>query len=431
MSKNLFTDNWLLLGTEPLVAKFEEKLNAYNDAVAIRKATTNLNKQLHEKLQIRLPDNVPEPMHVRNMLAKEHCLVCDRPAPHGSDAYNAIAGLLTSEPERSQPERTHTNLKPLFTRLYANGLAMKSSIEGINGRVQQSMTNRENARQQVRTLKDELDAKARELQEQEQLSGLTNARHIVNAMQGARTDLQRFAGDLGSYRTKKEQREARLRDINTELGKLSEGQVPAHLTQKKAILFDVAELAKRVKKAKYQELIQQLERTANEHYRNINAPTGAFYGLIQFKETQDGGYHPVILDTDGREVGNLNTSLVSSLKLSIILAIVSANKTRNDAAFYPLIADAPVSDFDVVKTTAFFTETANTFRQSIVIVKELLVDDAVRPNRYQPDLARIRDLKTALQTAGKTLTVYQLDMPDGVSNRFRAELEIRIQKIDC
>ena len=431
LTKKLFTDNWLLLGTEPLLAKFEEKLNTYKDAVAIRKATANLDKELDKKLQIRLPDNVPEPMHVRNMLAKEQCLVCDRPAPHGSDAYNAIASLLSSEPEISQPERARTNLKPLFNRLYSNGLSLKSSIEGINGRVQQSMSNREKTSQSVRTLKDELDAKARELQEQEQLSDLTNARHIVNAMQGARSDLQRFASDLGSYRTKKELKEGRLKEINTELGKLSEGQVPPHLTRKRDILFDVAALAKRVKKAKYQELIQQLERTANEHYHNINAPTGAFYGTIRFKETTDGGYRPAILDNDGREVGNLNTSLVSSLKLSIILAIVSANKTRNDAAFYPLIADAPVSDFDVVKAPAFFKETANTFRQSIVIVKEYLLEDPARPGRYKPDPARLGDLKTDLAAAGKTLTMYQLDMPDGVSNLFRAELEISIQKINC
>jgi DNA sulfur modification protein DndD len=130
-------------------------------------------------------------------------------------------------------------------------------------------------------------------------------------------------------------------------------------------------------------------------------------------------------------VGNLNTSLVSSLKLSIILAIVSANKTRNDAAFYPLIADAPVSDFDVVKATTFFKETANTFRQSIVIVKEYLLEDPARPNRYKPDSARLGDLKTDLEAAGKTLTVYQLDMPDGVSNLFRAELEISIQNVNC
>ncbi len=431
LSRKLFTDNWVLLGTSLLLEKYEDKLTAYDDAIAIRKATANLNKEKGEKLQIRLPDNVPEPMYVRQMLLEEHCKVCDRTAPQGSEAYQAIASLLLPEPETIQPERPRINLKSFFRQLLHNGLAMKSSIESINYRVQQASTEEKRLRDQVRLQKEELDAKVRELQEQEQLSGLTNARDIVNSMNGAITDITKYGEQLIKFRGLKNQKEDRLREINNELSKLSEGQVPAHLTQKKAILFDLAELARRVKKTKYQELVQQLENTANEHYRNINAPTGAFYGTIRFIETSDGGYRPAILDNDGREVGNLNTSLVSSLKLSIIMAIVSANKTRNYASFYPLISDAPVSDFDVVKAMTFFKETANTFRQSIVIVKELLVEDTTRIGRYKPDLDRLHELQTDLTAANKTLNVYQLDMPDGVSNAYRSEIEVTIQKIDC
>jgi DNA sulfur modification protein DndD len=431
LSRKLFSDNWVLLGTSSLLEKFEEKLTAYDDAVATRKAAANLTKQANDKLQIRLPENVPEPMYVRMMLNEEHCRVCDRPAPKDSDPYNAIASLLVSEPESIQSERPRRNLKSFFRQFYTNGLGMKNSIDGINQRVQQSMQEQTNGREKVRSHKEELDSKSRELQQQEQLSGLTNARDIVNSMNGAVADIQKFEGKLVSDGNDKKQKEERLREINNELGKLSEGQVPVHLTQKKAILFDLVELAKRVKKTKYQELIQQLENTANEHYRNINAPTGAFYGTIRFVETSDGGYRPAILDNDRREVGNLNTSLVSSLKLSIIMAIVSANKTRNYASFYPLISDAPVSDFDAVKAMTFFKETANTFRQSIVIVKELLVEDPDRTGRYKPDLSRLHELQTDLITKDKILNVYQLDMPDGVSNSFRNELEVTIHKVNC
>ena len=431
LSRKLFTDNWVLLGTAPLLKKFEEKLTAYDEAVALRKVVANLTKQANEKLQIRLPDNVPEPVYVRQMLNEEHCRVCDRPAPQGTDAYEAIASLLKLESETIEPERPRRNLKTFYRQFYTNGLGMKSSIESINQRVTKSYRDQDDAKEQVRFLKDELDVKDRELQEQKYLSGLPNARDIINAMNGAVADIKKYEGSLVSQRTEKGRKEGRLRDINDELSKLSEGEVPPHLTQKKAILFDLAELAKRVKKTKYQELVQQLEDTANEHYRNINAPTGAFYGAIRFLETSDGGYRPAIVDTDGREVGNLNTSLVSSLKLSIIMAIVSANKTRNYASFYPLISDAPVSDFDMVKTMTFFTETANTFRQSIVIVKELLVDDPDRAGRYKPDFTQLHELQTTLAATGKALNVYQLDMPDGVSNSFRKQIEVRIQKVDC
>lgn len=429
LSRKLFTDNWVLLDTAFLLRKFEEKVDAYDDAVAIRKATANLTEQV--KLQIRLPDNVPEPMYVRQMLTEEHCKVCDRPAPLGSEAYEAIKSLLLPEPEILQPERPRTNLKSFFRQLMQNGLGMQSSIESNNGRVQQSMLDGQTKQEHVATTQIELEARIRDLQDQEQLSGITNARDIVNSMDAAIADITKYSRDLDKYRSQKEQHETRQQANNKRLSELSEGQVPAHLTQKKDILSDVAELAKRVKEAKYRELVQQLEDAANEHYRNINAPTGAFYGSIRFMQTPDGGYRPAILDNDGREVGNLNTSLVSSLKLSIIMAIVSANKTRSYALFYPLISDAPVSDFDAVKALTFFGETANTFRQSIVIVKELLIEDPNRIGRYKPDYERLRELKATVQEAGKTLTAFQLDMPDGVSTTHRSELEVSIQKVDC
>ena len=124
----------------------------------------------------------------------------------------------------------------------------------------------------------------------------------------------------------------------------------------------------------------------------FHEPTGAFYGNIRFVETSDEGYRPIIVDDNGREVGNLNTSLVSSLKLSIIMAIVSANKIRNYTSFYPLITDAPISDFDTVKSMTFLREVANTFNQSIVIIKEVLVEDPIRKDRYKPDLLPIKEL---------------------------------------
>ncbi len=430
LSRKLFTDNWILLDTEPLLGKFEDKLTAYDDAVALRKAKANLTKQMSEKLQIRLPDNVPEPMYVRKMLQEEHCKVCDRPAPQDSEAYQAIASLLLPESEIVQPEQPRTNLKSFFRQLLHNGLAVKSSIETINIRVQRSMAEQATTRAQVQQADEELDAKIRELQEQEQLSGLTNARDIVNSMNGAIADITRYGEQLARFRSQKEEKSKQQRDINDKLIDISKGQIPDYLTQKKTILADVAELAKRVRKNKYQELVLQLESTANEHYRNINAPTGAFAGAIRFFETPDGGYQPIIFDGD-HEASNPNTSLVSSMKLSIIMAIVSANKTRNYASFYPLISDAPVSDFDAEKIPAFFKETANTFKQSIIIMKEWLIKDPQRVNRYKPDLDRLRELSEAISETGKSLNVYQLDMPDDVINAYRSELEITIQKIDC
>ncbi|WP_216726310.1 hypothetical protein [Hymenobacter siberiensis] len=88
-----------------------------------------------------------------------------------------------------------------------------------------------------------------------------------------------------------------------------------------------------------------------------------------------------------------------------------------------------MSDFDIAKTKAFLKETANTFSQSIIIMKELLVEDPKRKDRYFPDEDRLRELKDELMD--KKLNVYQLDMKDDATNKFRNELEVQIKKVDC
>lgn len=429
LSRKLFTDNWVLLGISPIVDLFEKKKDDYDKATALRKATENLTKELGIKLQIRLPENVPEPMYVRQMLQEEHCKVCDRPAPKGSSEYEAIASLLVPEKKPTQPEPKRTDLSQFFRKLLLDADAMKRDIADINDRVAASMMERERLRNYVKDQQEHLEQKRQELQEQEQLSGISNARDIVNAMRLADEDTERYGRLQTSLRAQKEQKQKRRAEIDKALSVASEGQISKHLTDKKEILADLADLAVRVKNNKYKELIGQLERAANEHYRNMNAPTGSPYGAIQFRETTDGGYYPAIVDADGTEMSNPNTSLVSSLKVSIIMAIVSANKTHDYAQFYPLISDAPVSDFDAVKAMTFFNETANTFRQSIVIVKDLLVEDAARPNRYRPNFDHLQHLHTALKKRDKTLNVYQLDIPDGTSTENRNELEISIRKI--
>ena len=178
LSRKLFTDNWILLGTVTLLDRFEQKKSAYNTAIATRTALANIHRET--KLQVRLPENVPERMYVQDMMDKEHCAVCDRAAPKGSDAYNAIASLLQSDPIKTQAEPPRTNLEPFFKQLYARGLSLQSSIETVNQRVAESMQEQDKLSHQVSQMADELAAKKRELQEMEQLSGLTHLPAILS-----------------------------------------------------------------------------------------------------------------------------------------------------------------------------------------------------------------------------------------------------------
>lgn len=428
LTENLFSNYWALLGTASWIDAFEEKIGIYNQHVAEQKALENITKKIEERIQTRLPQGIPEPVYVKQMLKEERCLVCNQPTPEGSEGYKAILELLPSALEEQQ-EAPKFRLQNFFQRLYSDSLALKKPIKTSKKSIKGAFEKMNELKQSKSLLDEELETQDREIRDIIRISGVTNSSDVINSMYGATSDISKYSADVATYTEKRKQKQIRLQEIREELNTLSQGEVPDFLVKRKDLLQDLMELCKKMKSQKYQELVDALEETANSHYKNINSPTGAFYGAIKFVKTINGGYRPVIIDSNEREVGNLNTSLVSSLKLSIILATVSTNKQRNEASRYPLISDAPVSDFDIAKTKAFLKETANTFSQSIIIMKELLVEDPKRKDRYSPDVDRLRELKDEL--ADKNLNVYQLDMKDDATNKFRNELEVQIKKVDC
>ncbi len=126
---------------------------------------------------------------------------------------------------------------------------------------------------------------------------------------------------------------------------------------------------------------------------------------------------------------NLNTSQVSSFKLAIIMAIVTANRNRGVAKNYPLITDAPTSDFDAVKTRGFLAEAAKAFGQSIVIIKDFLDEDPNEEGSYVVDTEKLALIKADVEAEGKKMKVYQLVIPPGQSSQNRKNLSVQITRL--
>ena len=261
-------------------------------------------------------------------------------------------------------------------------------------------------------------------------SGIDRATDIISMAEVTNQDIQVYSKAKGRCEVEKENLEKELKGIETRLKQLSIWNIDPIFLKKKELLEDLVELTIRVKEKQYKGLVKQLEKAANYHYENINKPTGAFYGKIKFVETSVGGYLPENFDDNGQRVSNPNTSQTSSLKLAIILAIMSANESRGYNNRYPLIADAPISDFDPLKKKSFLIETANTFNQSIIIIYDFLDSDIERVNRFKPDVEEIKVLQKAIEKNGKKLTVYYLDIPDSISTTNRGELSVKIKPVN-
>lgn len=425
-TKRLFNDYWLLMGTEKLVSLFEEKYKTYNDFVSQRKVAEAIAKA-NTNSQTRLPRGIPERMHLQRMLDQQTCLVCNRPAKKGTAEYKAILELL---PELTKVIDSKPDIESDLRRLWNTCFSMSDKYGNADSEIATAIQDRDKLIQRKSDLEEELKRLEADINNEILNSGIDRATDIVSMAEVTNQDIQNYSKAKGRLELEKENLEKDVKAVDSRLKQLSVGSIDEIFLKKKELLDDLVELTSRVKEKQYRGLVDQLEKAANIHYENINRPTGAFYGKIKFIETSGGGYIPENFDDSGQRVSNPNTSQTSSLKLSIILAIMSANQSRGYNNRYPLIADAPISDFDPLKKKSFLIETANTFNQSIVFIYDFLDEDTERTNRFKPDIAQIKELQKVIEKNGKKLTVHNLDIPDGISTTNRKELSVKIKPVN-
>jgi len=423
LSKSLFSKYWILMKTDYIVELFEAKSMNYqrfNEERKIQNAIDNAEKN-------KLPRNVPERMHVQRMLDEEFCFVCNRPAKKGTAEYDAIKQKL---PEILPKDKTFPSIESNIKSLYTTCFSLSDKFKNAEVEIADFLKEEDSLKERKAELDDEIYDLKSELDNEIKNSGIDKATDIINEVNDAAQDMVNYSDKIGSLNKELQNLQASLHSIELKIKSISKDDINPKLEKKKTLTDDLKELTSRIKDEQYKQLIDQLEQQANEHYMRMNEPTGAFYGKIIFTATPNGeGFIPEIVDSDDKKVYNLNTSQTTSLKLAIIMAIVTANKDRGYSEKYPLISDAPISDFDAVKAKSFLVEVAKTFNQSIIIVKDYLKKDNERSNRYMIDSERLLELKDMLCENGKTLNIIQLDLPDGISIVDRGKLQIQINCI--
>ncbi len=423
LTKGLFRNYWILMDTDEFVTRFEKKYVKYTEHVGLRKAA----EAMASDVQNRMPRGVPERMHIQRMLEQEHCLICDRPAMKGTPEYTAIEKLL---PELTPTKLTKKDIEADLRKIWNNGFTLSDKYKNSNQEISESIQQGERLKENLDELKKEIESLETEINNEILNSGVDKAADIIAMAAASNQDIQKYSYQLGKIERDKETYEKQIKSFESKLKSMSVGEIDPIITKKTELLEDLLKLTMRIKESEYKGLVDLLEKKANEHYERINKPTGAFYGKIKFIETTGGGFIPEIFDDENNRVLNLNTSQTTSMKLAIIMAIITANHDRGYASKYPLIADAPISDFDPKKAKSLLIEAANTFSQSIIIIKDYLLDDPIRPNRYSPDIQRLKDIRDSDRMTGKLISCTQLDLPDGVMPTNRKELSILIKQLD-
>lgn len=432
LPKRLFTDFWLPLGTEEVVDEFERKYREYFTFVTTRQAEEDFKRKAEVVTQTQLPKGIPDRVHVVDMLKKEHCFVCDRPALKGTPEHEAIKKRLPEEKPKPASHPPLPDIEPELRILNRAAFSMRDKYSKADEAIAATYREQEELEEKRQHLEEEIESFRGAIDNEMLNSGLAKngqAGNVVLTVAATKRDILEYSAQLDKLRGQQELLQADLSKVTAEFSNLSRGSsINPKLEQKRQLLADLHSLTIRTKERQYEQLIQLLEDTANKHFSSINKRGGAGYGKIKFVR-EGSGYVPEIHGEDSKRMDNLNTSQVSSFKLAIIMAIVTANQNRGLARNYPLISDAPMSDFDAAKVPDFLVETARTFTQSIIIAKEFLDANPSHPGQFQADAEKLGQVKKEVEEAGKKLNVYQLVVPEGNTVQSRKNLSVNIIRL--
>jgi DNA sulfur modification protein DndD len=359
-----FSSLWMLYGTKHLFKSAADRLIEFED----------YRQSLISK-EYELPEDVPGDVYLNKMLDQEICLICDRPAEKNSNAWNNMKAKLNRKlkPEYLSEENEKINkevggFKAKLGSLSRNYDSIHDEILDHRKKLNEAYEERIIYQDKLQQVKDDIDK-------------LYNKRGI-DISDGTLTHRKKH----GEYKTlneiitnlnrKIEGTKASIRDAEMDIAQL-EGELSKIQRSNDSVKVIEEEIKKytkylsshiaNIEESEYNKLINLIESEANMSFGEITSVNNTIDGYIKIdRET----FRVLNVDNDGRELENYNTGHYTLMKMCIINSIISLTNEYKDAS-YPFITDAPTSNLDNKATFAYLQSISETFKQSIVITKDI------------------------------------------------------------
>lgn len=389
LHKRMFTNKWVLKGTEDLFEEYSKMYNQFEHTKLLNEtkiqARLDSENAMVQELQARLPIDVPEPIHVEYMLTIERCLVCDREAPKESEAWLKMKELLDRSKMKiktlEDEEASIHNFSADFKKLYQNGLGLSHNIKNIDDditstyrRIRKLDKRRKSLSEDLRKIESEINSLIVDA-----ALNVNQATNLINEYAAQNELAKRSIKEVMSNSNIILKRKEELAKIEADLSKLVIGEMPAYLVEKIKVLDEFCEVVNSTRKRVFNKLVLILEEEANKHYLEMTQGNMSSRGIIRLKELSNGkNYMPELVDEQGNILLQLNTGNIILIKLATIMAIISARQGSRDTDLYTLITDAPMSVFGEDYTIGFCKTVSKVYRQSIIMSKEFYKNTALR-----------------------------------------------------
>ena len=363
---------WITLGFEYVVDDFKNKIKEFRQKRYEKKALQNAAENPGEYFSF-LPINSPDAVSLENMIDEEHCFVCDRPAPLGSDPHNYLLKLKNrTNPSSNKKEFVKNDLEDFFGNLQISATPFCNKFESIP----QSVLRTKEKEVELRNRVDKINKDVKSLKSQRKdilISGSDDDNGndtvtIINQYKGAIRRMEQASQRIERYQSNLKGFKNDITKTQEEIKKLRPQDIPEGYTISYEISADLAEATEKAKERVFNNMVKLLEKHANDHFQSLIKYNDLSGGVLKFEKSPSGSIIFNYIDKSGNVQSGASTGFQRMKIFSVVMAIISANTSQYN---YPLLADAPISEFGDGFIQAFFEETGKIFPQSIVLVKEL------------------------------------------------------------
>lgn len=447
-SLGLLDNLWILNGFDPILEEFADKMQKLSEQKSqlesikreehIRKqaqaeAEAKTIEEMKKKLS-ELPWYIPDIKTMQSMLEKERCLVCGTDAKKGSDAYRHIAEHLQDaldhiSADKKKKEQKQEKYEPMFhlknidlihqmsIQLYQYGKNLSEIVNEIESVQERNQEIYETIQYKTDLIDEKQSEMARIVAQSgsgsdigSMASNWTNIKHWYKVKEDAGVNISRLAEK--TIPAIKEKIRANNEAIRKNLGNDSAKafyKINDFFKLLSDALYDAEERT-------LEEFMATIAEHANHYLKLLNVDdfTGKIYIHRDFR---DNAIRVNLVDKSGKVIDNPNTSLYTTMHLSVLFAISELTKDNLNSD-YPMILDAPTSSFDEGKDKTFYqvmNERLN--KQCIIVTKSYLYKDE-EVGKFVVDQKGLDKLLNV-----KTIPVYRIEKLQGFDKEDLSSIE--------
>lgn len=357
-------DNLSSYGKEKFISKW--MLNKCDNLINASKANIDLlsiEVKSHQKNENPVPVTLPGPEYVQQMLEDHMCYICEREVEENTPAFHALQSRMEDFKNNQIQKVLSDNLTEL-NRAKRNLLIELPDITDEVNKNEKEVEKLIATRKRIINLRDNLFIDAGISNSSEITLGSESAEKILNKIRSLTTSKTNIERRLQGYDTDVQYEERSLDELLDKKSKFinaADGNNISEIESQRYIKL-IHEALVDLKTEALENLINEITIESNILYNKYLG--GKTQGEIEI----DRGIR--IIDKQSKKsLSNLNTAELTAQKLAVANAFLSLSAKKMNRSF-PLLADAPTSQFDDDNTLSLTENLSNSFDQIIIMSKD-------------------------------------------------------------